>query len=119
MANEMYERVIVRYDYEDAERNEIMKTVWSVTPFMVDAFVGSMSGDREHEIRDWCRDEFGDEAWPIHGRPGDWQFGSATIFGWQWMGFRTQEMLDKFIDRWKDDEWIADENRRNHRKIDA
>ena len=71
-------------------------------PWMVDAYTGSMSHDRDHEMCDWCREHFGDEAFPIHGRDGDWQRGGATIYGYTWFGFKTEEMMKQFMAVWPD-----------------
>lgn len=86
----------------DEERRQLMATVWDGTPWMVDAYTGGHTNhrDREYEIRDWCTDQFGPEALPLHGRPGKWQRGSATIHGYTWMGFATEEMMQRFIGRW-------------------
>lgn len=82
--------------------DELMHTVWDGTPWMVDVYTGSIqNGGRYGEIMQWCRDEFGAEAWPIHGKPGSWYSGGATVMGWTWMGFATCEMMQKFVARWK------------------
>ena len=108
MATDLYRRMLT-FDYGDEERQALMEKVWRGTPWMVNAFIGSISSERAESIRDWCRENFGDEAWPIHGKPGNWQFGSATIFGWEWIGFSEEAMLTSFMDRWRDHEWIAAE----------
>ena len=93
--------VTIAYDYGSIERNELMRSIWSVTPWMVEFFTDGVQSDRWREIRDWCFENFGPEASPIHGRPGNWQTGNATIHGWTWMGFSSKEMLDRFmIVRW-------------------
>lgn len=99
MATDLYHRAI-SFDYGDEERRALMEKVWSVTPWMVDAFIDS--DEREREVLHWCREHLGDEAWPIHGRPGVWQRGSATINGWTWFGFATEEMMLKFQAQWLD-----------------
>jgi hypothetical protein len=99
--NELYHRTI-SFDYGDEDRRALMEKVWTVTPWMVNAFTGSINDPREREIAEWCRAEFGDEAWPIHGRPGSWQRGSATIHGWTFLGFDTPEKLAAFEARWPD-----------------
>lgn len=93
-------RDTLAFDYGDQDRADLMKKVWSGTPWMVDAYTGSMSEPRDREMCEWCRDKFGDEAWPIHGRPGAWQRGGVTIYGWTWFGFETEEMLRQFIEAW-------------------
>ena len=84
---------------DDPETLALMVKVWEGTPWMVNAHTGSVQDSVE--IRQWCRDRFGDEAWPIHGKPGDWQFGGVTIHGWTWVGFATEPMLDEFCNTWE------------------
>lgn len=95
MSSELHQRQIANCD------DELMHQVWDGTPWMVDAYTGSISNEgRYREMMEWCRDEFGPEAWPIHGKPGDWHCGGATVFGWTWMGFAAKDMMEKFIERW-------------------
>ena len=95
MATELYQRTIT-YDYGDEDRRALMEEVWSGTPWMLNVFTGSCNEDRDLEIRDWCHEHLGDEAWPIHGRPGAWQRGGATIYGWTWYGFAKEEDMLRF-----------------------
>lgn len=93
--SDLYKRQI--FDCDD----DLMHKVWDGTPWMVDAYTGSISdGDRYREIMQWCRDSFGPEAWPIHGKDGDWHSGGATVCGWTWMGFKTSDMARKFCEAW-------------------
>ncbi len=94
MGSDLYQRQIAHCN------DALMHQVWDATPWMVAAFTGSPDDDRSREIMEWCRDEFGPEAWPIHDKPGDWHSGGAIIDGWAWMGFSTQEQIDTFIARW-------------------
>jgi hypothetical protein len=96
---ELYRRTIA-YDLGDPERNELMAQVWSGTPWMVDAYTGSHDDPRQYEIIAWCREMFGPEAWPIHGKPGQWHRGGATIDGWNWIGFATESQMQQFLERW-------------------
>lgn len=95
MGNELYQRTIT-FDYGDPERRSLVEKVWSGTPWMVNAYTGSCGDDRDCEMRDWCFEHFGNEAWPIHGKPGKWHRSGATINGWTWFGFATQEMMRRF-----------------------
>jgi len=90
----LYQRQIANSD------DQLMRKVWDGTPWMCDAYTGPTAGDRDDEIYKWCRDKFGPEAWPIHGHPGRWHRGGATVFGWTWMGFATEQMMQQFLDRW-------------------
>lgn len=99
--SDLYRRAILEYDYGDPERNELMRRVWRITPWMLDCFTGSWSDcDRQHEIVTWCTNQFGPQAFVLGGRPGRWQRGSATIFGWTWMGFETEAMMLEFMAAW-------------------
>ena len=103
---DLYERTIT-YDYGDNDRQELMRKVWSGTPWMVDAYTGSIETDRDREMRQWCRDQFGNECLPIHGRPGRWQRGGATIYGWTWFGFDTEDAMNEFIKAWPAPEGVS------------
>ena len=96
MSTDLYKRTIT-FDYGNDDRRELMKSVWSVTPWMVDCFTGSINSDRERSIREWCLENIGPEAWPIHRKLGDWQLGGATIHGWTWIGFATEAQMQSFL----------------------
>lgn len=68
---------------------------------MLDAYTDSANTDRWEDVMQWCKAEFGFEASPIHDLPGDWHVGGATIHGWTWIGFATEEMLRRFSERWQ------------------
>lgn len=103
VGTDLYRRMLA-FDYSDAERAELMAKVWKGTPWMLDVYIGD--DERDRTIKEWCRDEFGPEALPIHGRPGDWQTGHATVFGWGWMGFATEELMQRFLARWPTPEGV-------------
>lgn len=100
MGSPLFERAMA-YDYMDAERAALMRKVWAETPFMVNVFTGQIGEELDREIRDWCEERWGDEYLPLHGRPGRWQRGGVTLFGWTWFGFETGEMMTEFQARWK------------------
>lgn len=97
---ELYGR-IVTYDHGDDERNDLVRMVWSHTPFVVDFFTGSVDEERENSIRRWLHEKHGRECRPIHGRDGLWQFGSAVVNGWQWIGFKHKRDLEEFLNEWR------------------
>ncbi len=101
MSTELYDRTI-RWSEEnlDAHGHELTLTCWADRPWMVSVYTGKTGEDSEREIMDWCRNAFGDEAWPIHGKPGDWYRGGATINGWTHMGFASEEMMLRFLEAW-------------------
>ena len=104
MGTELFRQTMEWADREENEkRGELMHKVWKGTPWVVNAYTGSIANHgRYRDIMDWCREHLGAEALPIHGKPGLWHSGGATIHGWTWMGFATEEMMDKFLQRWGD-----------------
>lgn len=101
MATELYRDTIAWADRNlDEGGVALQHTVWDGTPWMVDAFTGSIESDRDYEIRKWCNEEFGPEARPIHGIPGAWHRGVATVNGWTWIGFAEREMMERFVAAW-------------------
>lgn len=101
MATDLYHRTM-DFDYGDGGRCELMQRVWRDTPWMVDTYTGgySRNREREHAMLMWCYDAFGEQASPIHGKPGHWQRGSATVDGWTWYGFSTEAEMNAFTERW-------------------
>lgn len=93
-------RSALAFNDDDPERKALMAQVWRGTPWMVDAYTGSHDTDRRHDLMEWCREQFGREAWPIHGHQGQWHSGSATVDGWTWMGFATEDQMRRFMARW-------------------
>lgn len=95
MGNELFQRQIER------RGDKIMRKVWCPTPFMVDVYTGQISNQgRYREIVDWCFDRHGEQSSPIHGIEGTWKMGGATVLGWTWIGFKTEEMLRDFVEHW-------------------
>ena len=93
--SELYSRVILVRD------DDLMHKVWKKTPWIIDAYTGNISNTgRYREIMEWCRNNFGKEAQPIHGGIGDWRSGNATVHGYTWMGFKTKKMMNLFCKRW-------------------
>lgn len=99
MGSGLYHRAMDYYDEHDRDP-ALQHKVWDGRPWIVNAYTGRYDDGRDREMMSWCRDRFGEEAWPIHGRPGRWYRGGATIHGWTWFGFETQSMMDKFSDAW-------------------
>jgi len=98
--SELYERAMSRFE-EGGKRDKLIHTVWDGTPWMVNAYTGSIDNfGRYREVMEWCKEHFGSEARPIQGKHGDWRCGGATVMGWTWLGFRTEEMMNKFIAAW-------------------
>lgn len=90
----------IAFDSGDAERDALMREVWTVTPFMIECFTGSMTRPRYRDMLQWCRERFGAPASPIHKVAGDWQTGGVTLHGWTWYGFKSANMLQEFLEAW-------------------
>lgn len=95
------------YDAARSDRDGLMREVWGGTPWMVDAYDGPDHEPRRREMLEWCLERFGPEAWPLHGRPGRWHRGGATINGWTWFGFDTEEALAEFEAAWPAPDGVA------------
>ena len=93
-------RSMLAFEYGDQELRELMAKVWSGTPWMVNAYTDSPDSGRWRAMVEWCREQFGPEAWPIHERHGQWHSGNATVHGWTWMGFTTEDQMRRFMQQW-------------------
>lgn len=109
MGTDLYHRTM-DFDYGDGERSEIMHKVWDGFPWMVNAYTGGYSNnrDREHEILTWCYEHIGEQASPIHDKPGRWHRGGATVNGWTFVGFAHKEDMEKFEARWPAPEGVGE-----------
>jgi hypothetical protein len=88
----------------DKESLELAHTVWNGTPWVIDVWLGDVDdigeyGD-ERRIREWCNHNVGKEAWPIHGKPGQWYRAGFSVNGWTWIGFDTEENMRLFMQSW-------------------
>ena len=105
MSTEIYNRIIKHaQDKHDDDRFKLTHKVWDPTPFVIDVYTGKRNeygeGIDDYELREYCKENFGKESWPIHDKPADWYRGGATVNGWTWFGFKTKEMMKKFIENW-------------------
>ncbi|WP_319532843.1 hypothetical protein [uncultured Cohaesibacter sp.] len=95
----LYARSLAYYEAKGDSRDvELFHKVWDPTPWVIDVFTGSLCDDQFCEMREWLNEICGVESWPIHDRPGDWNIGSATVNGWTWLGFKTEDMMRRFIE---------------------
>ena len=100
MGTDLY-RWLMSESANNQDGGELEYKIWSPTPWMVDVFTGQISNSgRFREIMEWCREKFGPESLPIHGKEGVWRSSSATVYGWTWMGFDTQERMKEFLQVW-------------------
>jgi len=106
VGTDLYQRTIA-FDYGDIDRGDLMREVWTPTPWMVDAYVGSDPYKRERDMIAWCFEHLGEECSPIHGRVGRWHRGNAIIHGWAWFGFADEADMVAFLAAWPTPEGIA------------
>lgn len=95
MSSELYQEII-----KDNKDHPILFEVWSSTPWVVDSFTDTVNSERNESIVNWCFQNFGKEASPILGKSGNWYSGGASINGWRWMGFKTEEMMKEYLGAW-------------------
>jgi len=105
MSTEIYKRIIKHArGKHDKDRLALTHKVWDPTPYVINVYTGERNetgeGMDEYELKEYCRKNFGKESWPIHEKLGDWYRGGATVNGWTWFGFKTKEMMEKFIKDW-------------------
>lgn len=67
---------------------------------MIDFETGSPGTEKYMEMVLWCYENYGDQSSPIHDRKGTWRFGHATVHGWTWVGFKSKEMMEQFLQVW-------------------
>lgn len=104
MSTRLYKYILER---NDGDETSLQVRVWAGTPWVIDVYVGDMIdgariSDREHAIMEWCNDRFGREAYPFGETPraGRWKRGGATVLGWSWFGFSTEEDMRLFETEW-------------------
>lgn len=87
--------------WADENGEELMRKVWEPTPWIVNVYTGPGHPDRRNQdMLEWCDKNLGEASYPIHGREGVWHQGSATVNGWTWFGFATEEMMNRFLEAW-------------------
>lgn len=76
--------------------------VWHKHPWMVDAYTSSTNEVRYMQMRKWLHDTFGKESWPYSDQPDwrDYYVGGATVMGWTWIGFKTEDGMQQFLNDW-------------------
>lgn len=118
--NRLYDSIIEHSRKKENEEGlALSHKVWDPTPYVLDVYMGKDNycgeGKDEYNIREYCKKNFGKQSWPIHNKPANWYRGGATVYGWTWLGFKTKEMMDKFILDWpeniKQEEVESDESR--------
>lgn len=99
---EMGSEIFKRFIQESLPEHKALNLeVWSPTPWMVDVFVGEYipHHSRNSEIRNWLQQNFGNESSPIHKALGLWHESSVTIHGYSWYGFKTEKLMNRFLDQ--------------------
>lgn len=95
---DLYRRIIAHAQGRSHEA--LTRKAWDPTPWVVDVFDGSPDDEERYTMMEWCTEHFGPESWPIHDRPAKWYRGGATVDGWTWYGFATEEMMNQFLEAW-------------------
>jgi hypothetical protein len=73
---------------------------WGPTPWMIDVFFGhsnSYDNTEEMKIKSWLYHNLGPESSPMHGKEGLWHRAHVTLHGWSWVGFKTEDLLRRFL----------------------
>lgn len=110
MASDLYRRTMTWTAAQgDDERTSLMRRVWDGTPWMVNWYTGGVDGGRTRAMIEWCHSRFGEQAWWPAERPGAWQRGSATIYGWEWWGFDTEDKMLAFMTAWPLPDGVAEQ----------
>ena len=106
MSTPIYDEVVRRSDAgELASDGELTRKIWSGTPWIIDVYLGEweeVEYNQQSDLYAWCREHLGDEAFPHGGRPGRWHTGGAIINGWIWIGFDTEDAMQRFENAWPD-----------------
>ena len=100
VASELYTSIIDWNTKRSAEDLALAHEVWDMTPWVVDVYDGRTQDGRYLEMMHWCRERWGDQAWWPSGRKGSWQRGGATVDGWTWWGFDTENKMSEFVAAW-------------------
>ena len=95
MPTELYDKII-KHGETSCAGSDLTHKLWDHTPWVIDVFFGGHNSESERSILDYCFCNFGPEAWPIHGKPGNWYRGGATVDGSGWIGFHTAAMMEQF-----------------------
>lgn len=94
------------FEVLEADKHELMHKVWDPTPWIINVETLSPSteeGIRRWDImRDWLISNIGVESYTIHGYVGAWHRGGATVCGWTFFGFATEDMMHKFVEQFKE-----------------
>ena len=99
VGTDLYRRVVA-FNSGDDYRNQLQIKVWSPTPWMIDVYVGRWEDGRERRILEWCYETYGQDSSPIHEHIGRWHRGNATICGWTWFGFASEDDMLAFEAAW-------------------
>lgn len=104
MPSELYHRAMKFYEAAQPERSDLQHRVWDPVPWMIDVYVGrgSRNDDRYRDILEWCHENWGGQTNPYSDPPGagHWRAGHATVHGWNWFGFDTEQRMHEFRAVW-------------------
>lgn len=78
------------------ETDKLMLKVWSPTPWIVEFKEFEVNSREWFEAFEWLDENIGPESSPIHEREGVWHRGNAVVFGINWYGFATEDLMSRF-----------------------
>lgn len=99
-------RLYLDYVLPDDSHGGISREVWAGTPWIATIWTDSCSTAegiiRHSGMMKWLRERYGEPARPFADppQPGRWREGNATVCGWTWFGFDTEERMQEFIAAW-------------------
>ncbi len=100
MGTDLYQSIIDWNARQSAELLRLAHEVWDMTPWVVDVFEGANRDMGYMDRMHWCRERWGDQAWWPSGLKGAWQRGGATVDGWTWWGFDSEDKMNEFLAAW-------------------
>ena len=90
---------------ETVFRNDKWDWVWHSHPWMVSAYTGRQGDADTHRydrIMRWLHDEMGEPS-NLFRKPPEirhYLVGGGTVFGWTWIGFRSETDMQTFVEAW-------------------
>ena len=72
--DELYGHGIAKRQDQHPQPNTLQEACGAAS-FGVDAYTGRAPECRIEDMRKWCHDHYGPEAWPVLGKTGEWHSG--------------------------------------------
>ena len=100
MATEPYRSIMEFNEKRGASDLALAHEVWDMTPWIIDVHDGRVEDGLYRDLMVWCQSRWGAQAWWPNGRKGAWQRGGATVDGWTWWGFDSEDKMREFVGAW-------------------